>query len=82
MNTSGYIEALENGLLPYIANVDSCLLVPGSCKTIQAYTWSESPNLNPIEYVWHELKEYLRWVVKLTTKDRLISGIKEFWGTD
>ena len=39
----------------------------------------ESPDLNPIEMVWHELKEYLRHEVKPHTKDELISGIKEFW---
>ena len=41
----------------------------------------ESPDLNPIENLWHELKEYIRCVVKPTTKQRLISGINEFWET-
>ena len=35
----------------------------------------ESPDLNPIENLWHELKEYIRRVVKPTTKQHLISGI-------
>ena len=38
----------------------------------------ESPDLNPIEMVWHELKEYLRREIKPHTKDELISGIKQF----
>ena len=38
----------------------------------------ESPDLNPIENLWHELKEYVRREVKPMTKDDLISGIKEF----
>ena len=41
----------------------------------------ESPDLSPIENLWHELKEYIRREVKPHTKDELISGIKEFWET-
>ena len=44
-------------------------------------TPAESPDLNPIENLWHELKEYIRREVKPKTKDRLIQGIAEFWGT-
>ena len=44
-------------------------------------TWwkavAESPDLNPIENLWHELKEFIRREVKPTTKDELISGIME-----
>ena len=41
----------------------------------------ESPDLNPIENLWHELKEYLRREVKPKTKDELVDGIVEFWGS-
>ena len=48
-------------------------------------TWwrtpAESPDCNPIENLWHELKEYNRHVVKPTTKEELIDGIKQFWET-
>ena len=35
----------------------------------------ESPDLNPIENKWHELKEYIRREVKPTSKAALIQGI-------
>lgn len=41
----------------------------------------ESPDLNPIENMWHELKEHLRAKVKPHTKSELINGIKGFWAT-
>lgn len=44
-------------------------------------TPAESPDLNPIENLWHELKEYMRREVKPTTKQELIDGILKFWKT-
>ena len=41
----------------------------------------ESPDLNPIENIWHELKEYIRRQTKPRNKAELIAGIKEFWKT-
>ena len=41
----------------------------------------ESPDLNPIENLWHELKEFIRREIKPTTKDQLVHGIKAFWKT-
>ena len=39
----------------------------------------ESPDLNPIELLWHELKHFLRTIVKPKTKEELLDGIRRFW---
>ena len=39
----------------------------------------ESPDMNPIENLWHEIKHYLRTIVKPRTKEDLLRGISEFW---
>ena len=41
----------------------------------------DSPDLNPIENLWHEIKEFLRREVKPQTKEQLVSGIEDFWKT-
>ena len=41
----------------------------------------ESPNLNPIENLWHELKEFNWKVVELRNKEELVEGIQVFWKT-
>lgn len=41
----------------------------------------ESPDMNPIENLWHELKEYIRREVKPRSKEQLINGIRRFWDT-
>lgn len=41
----------------------------------------ESPDCNPIENLWHQIKEHLRRRVKPANKEELVHGIKEFWST-
>lgn len=41
----------------------------------------ESPDMNPIENLWHELKKFIRREVKPTTKSGLVAGINQFWNT-
>ena len=56
-------------------------------KTIEDnnITWwktpPESPDLNPIENMWHELKHHIRSRVKPRRKDELEDGIRDFWKT-
>ena len=40
----------------------------------------ESPDCNPIENLWHELKEFNTRVVKPKKKHKLVDGIHRFWG--
>lgn len=39
----------------------------------------ESPDMNPIEMVWHSLKDYIRKEAKPTIKSELIAAIDKFW---
>jgi len=41
----------------------------------------ESSDLNPIENLWHEAKEYLRREIKPRSKQELMDGIVKFWRT-
>ena len=41
----------------------------------------ESPDMNPIENLWHELKEFIRREVKPRNKEQLVDGIRRFWDT-
>ena len=42
-------------------------------------TPAQSPDFNPIELVWHDLKVFIRENVKPSTQAELIDGITEFW---
>lgn len=95
LNGAGLIEVFKAGLIPYRDQVNSDLRLmqdndPKHTST-RVRLWfeeaginwwktpAESPDLNPIENLWHELKEYNLRVIKPTTKDELVSGILQFW---
>ncbi len=44
-------------------------------------TSPESPDFNPVENLWHELKEFVCREVKPKTRGELVEGIKRFWET-
>ena len=41
-------------------------------------TPAKLPDCNPIENLWHELKEFLRREIKPTNKEELVAGIQQF----
>ena len=51
------------------------------CRINWWKTPAESPDCNPIENLWHELKEFIRREVKPHKKEELIQGILSFWDT-
>ncbi|KAK3754658.1 hypothetical protein QZH41_003874 [Actinostola sp. cb2023] len=95
MNAELYIEILRTHLLPFIETVmpDHRFQQDNDPKHTSAAAvrfydgnninwWKtppESPDLNPIERVWAQLKGFLRKTIKPTKKEQLIEGIKTFW---
>ncbi|GMR34696.1 hypothetical protein PMAYCL1PPCAC_25981 [Pristionchus mayeri] len=49
-------------------------------EEIETEDWpAESPDLNPVELVWGEMKRYLKTTWKPTNVPHLVEGINEFW---
>ena len=44
-------------------------------------TPAQSPDLNPIEMVWKDMKDYLATVIRPRDKNTLINGVLQFWNT-
>ena len=96
MNGAGLIEVFEAGLLPFINDNRNIRFMQdndpkhasrrvGEWLERNNINWwktpAESPDINPIENMWHELKEHIRRVTKPKTKQELVSGILSFWDT-
>uniref|UniRef100_A0A1X7UKD7 Tc1-like transposase DDE domain-containing protein n=1 Tax=Amphimedon queenslandica TaxID=400682 RepID=A0A1X7UKD7_AMPQE len=94
MNVAGSIEVFENGLILYTQHLNlsprfmqdndrkhSSKKVKEWLEANKIIWWKtppESPYLNPIENQWHELKEYVRRVVKPQRKEELVKAIMDF----
>ena len=95
MATDLYIDILRTHLLPFITeklpnhrfmqdnDPKHTSRVAKAFFEEQGINWwptsPESPDLNPIENLWHELKFFLETKVKPRSKQELIDGIKKFW---
>ena len=96
MNAPLFVSILRSSLLPFIQdtfpnghrfiqdnNPKHCLKLARKFYEDEGINWWPTPpeSPDPIENMWHELKEYIRREVKPTSKTVLISGIKAFWAT-
>uniref|UniRef100_A0A1X7UDF4 Tc1-like transposase DDE domain-containing protein n=1 Tax=Amphimedon queenslandica TaxID=400682 RepID=A0A1X7UDF4_AMPQE len=95
MNGAGLIHVFKAELLPYINNIDNNVRLlqdndpKHMSKRVREWleandinwwlTPPESPNIEPFENFWHDLKEYLRRVVKPKTKHELVTAVFQFW---
>ena len=97
MNAPLYTEILRQTLLPFIRESpvpirfvhdnDPKHTSHLACAFLEqeGINWwktpAESPDLNAIENLRHELKEYIQREVKPKSKEELMSGIEQFWNT-
>ena len=95
MDAELYCEILESSLIPFInEKLPNHRFMQDNdpkhrSRRAQAFflennvnwwrTPPESPDMNPIENLWHKLKEFVRIHVKPRTKPQLINVIKTFW---
>ena len=91
MDAEGYADILRTAILPFLREKlpqhrlmqdsdpkHTSRLVREFMETEQVNWWKTPADCNPIENVWHELKEYLRREIKPQIKHALVGGIQEF----
>ena len=97
VNSAVYQEVLRTHLLPFLherlpngrfkQDNAPCHTSKATHKFFQANrikvlkTPPESPDLNPIENLWHEMKHFIRTTAKPRNKEELLQGIQSFWAT-
>ena len=86
--TRNSVNILDLTLLPSIGQLypnGHRFMQDNDPKHTYGQQWSELvetvPDINPIENLWHELKEYIRREVKPKVKQELVDGIRAFWET-
>lgn len=70
---------IQNKYSIFLIREDTFVLLLTSLS--HSFFFPESPDLNPIENLWHEMKEYIRKYIKPTKEEELIQGILKFWET-
>lgn len=93
-NTAGFKEVASQFISPFVAekystyhrlHLDNASFHTNSSQWLAQNglnhfkTPAQSPDLNPIELVWNDLKFYIGKYVKPTTMQDLINGIITFW---
>ena len=64
---------------PHVANFSRNFLNNNNINHFK--TPAQSPDLNPIEMVWHDMKVYIGEEVKPNNLQELIDGINLFWNS-
>ncbi len=96
MDSTGFADCCNEFLVPFIQRyypvhhsvyLDNAGYHTKSYEYIQqnginkAETPAQSPNMNPIELVWNDLKYYLKNKIKPRNLEELCAGIHRFWST-
>ena len=97
VNSAVYQEVLRTHLLPFLQRKlpkgrlqqdnAPCHTAKATQKFMKTNkiplltTPPESPDLNPIENVWHEMKHYIRTTAKPRNKEELLQAIQALWAT-
>ena len=94
VNTAGFKQLADQFIIPFVNDKYSTyhrLHLDNASFHTKSAQWFEdnglnhfktpaqSPDLNPIELVWNDLKHYIGFYIKPNNMLELINGIKQFW---